>query len=61
MPSQIGKRCANCVYAMHVVIESAWPPKRTDIGLMCHLDPDNKQFTKPWRGCAGWKPKEVKQ
>lgn len=61
MPSQVGKRCANCAHAEHVVIESAWPPKSTYVGLMCSLDQDDKFFTKPWWKCAEWTLKEVKQ
>ena len=61
MPCQANGRCANCKHAKRIIIESAWPPERKDCGLMCWLNPDDRQFTKPWRGCPEWEPKEVER
>ena len=38
MPNQIGGRCVTCKHAKRTVVESGYPPKPTDIGLMCWLN-----------------------
>lgn len=68
MPSKVGERCATCKHAKSTVIKSGYPPKPTDIGLMCFLNdvPVHQPnvdgcFVKPWNFCDRWEPKEVKQ
>lgn len=68
MPSKMGECCATCKHAKSTVVKSGYPPKPTDIVLMCWLNdvpvhqPDaNRCFVKPWNACDKWEPKEAER
>ena len=68
MSGQTGARCATCKHAKRTVINSGYPDKPTDVGLMCWLNDEPKRwpnadrfFVKPWNVCDKWEPKEVEQ
>lgn len=61
MAEQVGKCCATCRYAKSAVVESGYPPKLTNIGLICRFDDETarRRFVNPWNFCDKWEPKEV--